>query len=132
MVKAADPAKVSTIVANVQDLSKKLNNTAEKLDTLIASAQGFIGSGSSRGAVNNISDAALAIKKLAANLDARTRDIATGLNRFSNDGLRQYQGLAVDSRRTLDELNRTVQSLHKNPNQLIFGAKPSIPEYPAR
>ncbi|MBV1702193.1 MAG: MCE family protein [Hyphomicrobiales bacterium] len=132
VVKAADPAKVSTIVANVQDLSKKLNDTAEKLDTLIASAQGIIGSGSSKGAVNNISDAALAIKKLAANLDVRTRDIATGLNRFSNEGLRQYQGLAVDGRRTLDELNRTVQSLQKNPNQLIFGAKPSIPEYPAR
>jgi phospholipid/cholesterol/gamma-HCH transport system substrate-binding protein len=37
--------------------------------------------------------------------------------------------LAVDARKTLDEINRTMRSFGKNPEQVIFGAKPSVPEY---
>ena len=46
--------------------------------------------------------------------------------------LRQYEQLAADARRALEEVNRAVRSLEKNPQQLIFGAKPAVPEYSAR
>ncbi len=71
----------------------------------------------------------VAIRKLADNLDKRTKEIADGLNKFSGSGLRDYQALATNGQRTLDELNRTVRSLQKNPQQVIFGSKPEIPEY---
>ena len=59
----------------------------------------------------------------------RTKDITTGITRFTGQGLRQVENLATDSRRTLEELNRTARGLQKNPQQLIFGTKPAIPEY---
>ena len=52
-----------------------------------------------------------------------------GVKNFTGPGLKQYEALALDARKTLDEINRTVRSLGKNPEQVIFGAKPAVPEY---
>ncbi len=60
---------------------------------------------------------------------SRVKEISTGLNRFSNSGLRQYEALAVQGQRVLDDVDRLVRSFERNPSQLIFGAKPSLPEY---
>ena len=57
------------------------------------------------------------------------KDIGGGLSRFVNSGLREYEALAVEGRRTIDDVDRVVRSLERNPNQLIFGSKPSLPEY---
>ncbi len=132
VVKAVKPDDVTAIVANVKALTAKLTKTSDKLDALVASAQGLIGSQSSKGTLNSVSSAAVALRKLAIDLDRTTNSISGGLKRFSGEGLRQYQALAEDGRHTLDEINKTVRSLRKNPTQLIFGAKPSVPEYPSR
>jgi ribose transport system ATP-binding protein len=69
---------------------------------------------------------------LADNLDVRTKEIAGGIKQFTGPGLRQYEALAAEGRRTLEEINRAVKSLEKNPQQLIFGAKPQVPEHVGR
>ena len=132
IVKAVKPDDVTAIVANVKALTAKLNKTSDKLDALVGSAQGLIGSKSSAGTLESVSAAAVALRKLALDLDRSTNSISVGLKRFSGEGLRQYEGLAEDGRHTLDEINKTVRSLRKNPSQLIFGAKSSVQEYPSR
>ena len=59
----------------------------------------------------------------------RTRELSVGLTRFSGSGLREYEALAVDARRTLGDLDHAIRSFERTPNQLIFGAKPALPEY---
>lgn len=71
------------------------------------------------------------IRKLSDDLDARM-EIVTNIARFSGSGLRQYEALAADGRRTLEDISRAVRSLEKNPSQIIFGNKPALPEYKAR
>ena len=129
VIAAVDSAKIAGVVDDAADISRKLNGTAGKVDILVNTAQGLLGSPVTRGTLTEIADAARSIRKLADNLDVRTRDIATGITRFTGQGLRQVENLATDSRRTLEELNRTARGLQKNPQQLIFGTKPAIPEY---
>jgi phospholipid/cholesterol/gamma-HCH transport system substrate-binding protein len=43
--------------------------------------------------------------------------------------LRQYEQLAIEARRTVEDIDRVVRSLGQNPSQVIFGSKPSLPEY---
>ncbi len=69
---------------------------------------------------------------LADNLDKRTATLAAGLTRFTNSGLREYEALATEGRRAVNDVGRTVRSLEKNPQQLIFGGKPNLPEYNGR
>jgi phospholipid/cholesterol/gamma-HCH transport system substrate-binding protein len=131
-VKAVDPERVRSIVANADQISAKLNNTADKFDQVLTSVNGFLSGGDSKGLMAEVGDAAKSIRKLADNLDIRTKEVTVGINRFTGAGLRQYEALAVDGRKTLDEVNRTLRSLEKNPQQLLFGKKPAIPEYSGR
>jgi phospholipid/cholesterol/gamma-HCH transport system substrate-binding protein len=107
----------------------KLNNASDKVEGVLTSAQNFLGSPGTQGAVQQIGDAAQSVKRLADDVDARIKDIATGLSRFSNSGLRQYEALAVQGQRVLDDVDRLVRSFQSNPGQLIWGARPPLPEY---
>ena len=150
VLKAIDPHKVSGIVDSISDvattvrenrgnidntlknaseLSAKLNELADKIDGLITSAQSFLGSPGTKGAVAQIGDAAQSVKKLADDVDVRVKEISVGLNRFSNSGLRQYEAIAVQGQRVLEDIDQTVRSFKQNPSQIIWGARPSLPEY---
>ncbi|MBX9757963.1 MAG: MCE family protein [Beijerinckiaceae bacterium] len=131
-VQAVDPAKVSAIIENAEALSRQLNASAGKFDRLMSTLDGALGSGDSKSVIAEVSEAAKSFRRLSDNLDARTKEISAGINRFTGAGLRQYEALASDGRRTLDELNRTLRSLERNPQQLIFGRKPATPEYSGR
>jgi phospholipid/cholesterol/gamma-HCH transport system substrate-binding protein len=48
---------------------------------------------------------------------------------LSGTGRREVEALSTDGQRTLNTLNRTVKSLERDPSQVIFGGKPSLPEY---
>ena len=87
-------------------MSAKLNESADKVDGVLTAAQSFLGSPGTKGAVDRISEAALSVKKLADDVDSRIKDIAGGLSRFTNTGLREYEALAVEARRTVQDIDR--------------------------
>src|SRR5574337_1227082 len=120
---------IDQALKNAADMMAKLNGSADKVDGLLTSAQSFLGSPGTKSAMGQIGDAAQSVKKLADNLDARVKEISVGLNRFSNSGLREYEGLAIQGRRVLDDIDRVVRSFERNPTQLIWGNKSSLPEY---
>src|SRR5208282_5049169 len=73
-------ANVDITLKNFGELSGKLNNSADKVDGLIASAQSFLGSPGTKGALEKVGDAAQSVKKLADDVDVRVKDIAGGLS----------------------------------------------------
>jgi phospholipid/cholesterol/gamma-HCH transport system substrate-binding protein len=120
---------VDRTLKDTSELAAKLNNSADRLDGLMASLQSFVGSPETKGALAQVGDAAKSLRQLADDLDVRTKDIAAGLSRFTGSGLREYEALAIDGRRAINDLDRAVREFARNPNQLIFGAKPALPEY---
>jgi phospholipid/cholesterol/gamma-HCH transport system substrate-binding protein len=120
---------IDATLKNFSEMSAKLNESADKVDGVLTSAQSFLGSPGTKGAVDRISDAALSVKKLADDVDVRVKDIATGLSRFTNTGLREYEALAIEGRRAVEDIDRVVRSLGQNPSQVLFGSRPSLPEY---
>jgi phospholipid/cholesterol/gamma-HCH transport system substrate-binding protein len=104
-------------------IADKLNESASKIDGLMTTAQGFLGSPDTKGPLGEVGDAAKSIRKLAEDLNARIAQMAPGLVRFSNSGLKEYEGMAVDARKTATDLDRVILSIEKHPNQLIFGSK---------
>jgi phospholipid/cholesterol/gamma-HCH transport system substrate-binding protein len=103
-MESIDPAKIRSIVENADKSMSKVN--------------ALLGDGAGKTMVADIADAARSMKKLAENL-----------SKFTNTGLRQYESLAVDGRRTLQDVDHAVRQLEKNPQSIIFGNKPSLPEY---
>jgi phospholipid/cholesterol/gamma-HCH transport system substrate-binding protein len=103
---------------NVESLTATLAQNSKRLDNVMAGLENLTGGADNRG---EIAEAALAIRNLADNLDKRTADISTGLVRFSNSGLKEYEAFAVDGRKTLAELQKVIKSINDHPSQLIFG-----------
>ena len=120
---------IDATLKNATEITAKLNNSADKIDGLLTSAQGFLGSPGTKGALSQVGDAAQSVKKLADDVDARVKEISVGLSRFSNSGLRQYEALAIQAQRVLEDIDQAVRSFKQNPSQVIFGARPSLPEY---
>jgi phospholipid/cholesterol/gamma-HCH transport system substrate-binding protein len=120
---------IDRMLKNASELVAKLDDSADKVDGVLTSAQSFLGSPDVKGPLGEVGDAAKSIRRLADDLNARTKDIAAGLTRFTGSGLREYEALAIDGRRTVNDLDRVLRGFERNPSQLIFGAKPALPEY---
>ncbi len=120
---------IDSTLKNFSDMSAKLNESADKVDGVLTAAQSFLGSPGTKGAVDHISEAAVSVRKLADDVDSRIKDIASGLTRFTNTGLREYEALAVEARRTVTDIDGVVRSLGRNPSQVLFGSRPALPEY---
>jgi phospholipid/cholesterol/gamma-HCH transport system substrate-binding protein len=104
---------------NIEAFSQTLATNSQRIDNILSGTEGLLGGGPDK--PGDIAQAARAIKTAAENLDARTGEIATGLARFSNTGLREWERLAIDGRRTLAEVDKMVKNIDKNPSRLIFG-----------
>ncbi|WP_114946609.1 MlaD family protein [Microvirga calopogonii] len=159
ITKAVDPAKIGRTVDNVdtftqtlsrrspdidkaiqeaRSITEKLNKSADKIDSVLAGAEKFLGSASGeagKGAFDEIRSAAVAVRELANDLNTRTegiQGILGGVNRFTESGLREYEALAVEGRKTLGDISRAVRSIERNPQQFIFGGSPNLPQYNGR
>ncbi|HEX3495027.1 MAG TPA: MlaD family protein [Methylocella sp.] len=118
---AANSDGLKDFMGAIADVGKSIKPLTAKLDTLAGDADNVV--------KGEVAAAAKSIKKAADDLDSRTKEITANINRFSGSGLRQYEALAVDGRKTLEQFNQAVRSLEKNPQQFLFGKSPQIPEY---
>ena len=118
---AANSDGLKDFMGAIADVGKSIKPLTAKLDTLAGDADNVV--------KGDVADAAKSIKKAADDLDSRMKEIAANINRFSGSGLRQYEALAVDGRKTLEQFNQAVRSLENNPQQFLFGKSPQIPEY---
>ena len=121
--------QVKQVVADASEISKKLNGAADQLDGIMKNITAMTSSNGGQGMFVEITETAKSIRQLANNLDARTAVLAKNLDQFSGSGLRDYQQIAVDGQKTLQNIQRTLNSLQRNPQQLIFGPKSNIPDY---
>lgn len=130
-VQAVDPEKVRSTVNDVNAFTARLAQMSDKFDKILDNVNGLTSSEEGKGMFNEISAAAEEVRKLAANLDTRTAELTKNLNQFTGPGLRQYEALAADGRRTLSEIERVFRKLENNPRQFIFGGS-TVPSYSGR
>jgi phospholipid/cholesterol/gamma-HCH transport system substrate-binding protein len=109
---------LKTSLRNIEVFSQALATNSDRISHILAGAEGLLGTDTQPG---DIAQAARAIKTATEHLDARTAEISTGLARFSNNGLREWERLATDGRRTLADVDRMVRNIDSNPSRLIFG-----------
>jgi phospholipid/cholesterol/gamma-HCH transport system substrate-binding protein len=112
---------LKTTLGNLESFSATLARNSERLDRIMAGLENFT-AGDVR---SELLDTARSMRALTDNLDKRTAEISVGLTRFSNNGLREYEALAVDARRTIADLGRAIRNFDRNPQRVIFGPSSS-------
>jgi phospholipid/cholesterol/gamma-HCH transport system substrate-binding protein len=126
---ADNQGTLKTTLQNVEGFTGSLAHESERFDQILAGMQNLMGGPNSKGEVG---EAIGSLKTLAENLDKRTAELSAGLTKFTNSGLREWEALAVDGRRTLAEIERAVKNLDHDPQRVIFGGGGSVPEYNGR
>jgi len=105
--------------------TEALAGNAQRIDHILANAESIVGGAETK--LNDMAEAARSVRTLADNLDKSVTEVSTGLARFSNDGLKQWEKLAVDGRRAINTLEQTVKNIDQNPSRLLFGGAPARP-----
>lgn len=136
---AASSPDIQAGIGDARSFAGKLNASADRVDAVLKGAESFLGSASGekgssaftevRDAAISVRDAGKAFRMLSENLDKRTANISQSFGRLSGSSRREVEALASDGQRTLGTLNRAAKSLERDPSQVIFGGKPSLPEY---
>ena len=111
-------AALHASLANIQTVTNTLAQNSQRLDQVLGGLQNLTGGPDGDGQIGKAADS---IRRLADDLDKETAQISAGLSQFSNSGLKQFEAFAVDGRRTLAELQKTIQNINQHPNSLIFG-----------
>ncbi|PPD15451.1 MAG: mammalian cell entry protein [Methylobacterium sp.] len=131
-VLSRNSADIDRMIRDITAKTDTVTRAIDRLDNVMAGAESFFGGGqdgATAGLIRELTDAAKSIRTLAGNLDVRTRELSSGLSRFTGPGLRDFEALAADSRKAVNDLSRAVRALERNPSQLLFGGQSNIPEY---
>lgn len=125
---ASKSEEVASIIEQANTLTKQLNDIAGKVDTVVVNLKAA--TSDKDGVLAQATEAATSVRKLADNLDQRTALLTNEVSKFTGPGLRQYEALASDGRRTLSEIDRVLKELQRNPQRLIYGGgNGAIPQY---
>jgi len=121
---AASTDKIDSTLANVDKFSGMLANNADRFDHIAQGLQNL--TGGEDGKSGQINDTVRSMHSLIENVDKRTADIATGVNKMTSTGTRQIEAMSASFQRTLSTADRVLTNLDKNPSRLIWGgASPS-------
>jgi phospholipid/cholesterol/gamma-HCH transport system substrate-binding protein len=122
-----------TIEAVTDSLKTTLARNSDRFDNVMIGLEKMTSDqGQIQVAAGEIREAAKSFRQLSDNLDKRTAAITAELTRFTGSGLREFQALSADGRRTLGEIERTVKNFDRNPQRLIFGGGKTVPEFRGR
>jgi phospholipid/cholesterol/gamma-HCH transport system substrate-binding protein len=116
-------ADIDQAVANFTDMSRKLNEASTRVDGILARVDTMLGSEDSDSLFAQGRATLASFKAVADNLNARIGPIADNLAKFSNSGLRDIQTLINSTRKTVDDLNSTINNFDRNPQRLLFGGE---------
>jgi phospholipid/cholesterol/gamma-HCH transport system substrate-binding protein len=122
---AENESSLRASVRNFEVFSATLARNSERIDRILAGVETVTGGPDGKG---EIGEAVHSIKLLADNLDKRTAELSASLLRFTGTGLRQWEALAADGRRTLSVVERAVKNFDRNPQRILFGGGSSEPD----
>lgn len=114
---ADNSASISSFIRDASEVAASMKPVAARLDKVLEAGEKALKALDPR-----------QLKSITTNIAGATEN----LNRFAATGLKQYEQLAVDGRKAVDTLDRTLRSIEKDPSQFIFGPAQSVPEYRGR
>jgi phospholipid/cholesterol/gamma-HCH transport system substrate-binding protein len=130
----------NSALKNIDAFTAALARNSDKIDHITTGLENLTGGADGKGgdvneaarSIKTLADhldertAALttSIKTLSDNLDKRTEEMTKGINHFTATGSRQFELVGRDVRQTLNQIDKTVKNIDKNPSRLLFGGAP--------
>lgn len=124
-VVADNENSLRTSLKHMETFTATLAGNAERVDRILASVETVVGGAEQK--LEDMAGAARSVRSVADTLDKNVSEVAVGLTKFSQTGLREWERLAVDGRRAIATLEQAVKNIDQNPSRLLFGGAPERP-----
>ena len=123
---------IDQIIADAQELADRLNQASTRVDGILVKVDSLLGSDDAKGLAVEASETLKSFKQVADTLNSRLGTITDGLARFTNQGLRDVEGLVRDSRRSINRIEEAVTDLERNPQRIITGGEGQVRQFNGR
>jgi phospholipid/cholesterol/gamma-HCH transport system substrate-binding protein len=123
---------IDQIISDAKQLAQRLNQASARVDGVLAKVDNLLGSGEAEGVMADASQTLKSFKQVADTLNSRLGTITDGFARFSNQGLREIEALARDSRRSINRIEEAVSDLERNPQRILSGGDGEVRQYDGR
>ena len=123
---------IQGIISNTQQLAERLNAASVRVDGILAKADGLLGSDEGESLMAETRKTLEAFREVAETLNTRINTVSSGLEDFSDRGLRDVQALVNETRRSVGRIERAITDLERNPQRLIFGGDGDVKTYNGR
>jgi phospholipid/cholesterol/gamma-HCH transport system substrate-binding protein len=117
--------QLKQFIGDAQSAMQQIAIASQRLDPILAKVDGIVGSDAGQGLfaqgrtfLTEATEAAKAFKETSVIYGNKANDITEAIKAF-----------VATSRNTLGTVNRAVSDFDRNPQQLLFGAKSTVPEY---
>jgi len=117
--------QLEQFITDAQTAMQQIALASHRLDPILAKVDGIVGSDAGQGLfaqgrtfLTEATEAARAFKETSIIYGNKANDVTEAIKAF-----------VATSRNTLGTVNRAVSDFDRNPQQLLFGAKSSVPEY---
>ncbi|MBO0662926.1 MlaD family protein [Jiella sp. MQZ9-1] len=113
---------IDRIIANVDATSQNLKTASSKIDSVINSVNGvFAGAGNGNQLGSDLAGALTSVRDAARSIQAQIKPISADLQRFSGQGLQQFQTLMRSVNRTVDRIDNAVSDFSSDPSRILYG-----------
>ncbi|MBK8457520.1 MAG: MCE family protein [Phyllobacteriaceae bacterium] len=131
--KVGDKAKdIEQIITDARELADRLNKASTRVDGVLAKVDSLLGSDDANGLAAQAKGTLASYRQLADTLNGRAGAIADGLARFSGQGLRDFEALVRDGRRSVSRIEQAITDLERNPQRILSGGQGEVRTYSGR
>lgn len=123
---------IGKIIDNTNEMMTRLNHSSQNVDALMAKLDKILSPDDKNSIVGQLHDTLSSIQKSAQTLNQHIGPIAANLQSFSGQGLRQLQSLVMESRVSVQRIERAIAEIEQNPQRILFGGQGSVPQYNGR
>ena len=123
---------IDQIISDAHELADRLNQASTRVDGILVKVDLLLGSDDAKGLAVEASETLKSFKQVADTLNSRLGTITDGLARFTNQGLREVEGLVRDSRRSINRIEEAVTDLGRNPQRIITGGDGQVRQFNGR
>jgi phospholipid/cholesterol/gamma-HCH transport system substrate-binding protein len=120
---AKSSEKVDSTLSNIDKFTGVLAANSERIGHITQGLENLTGGEDGKG--GEINEAARSLKTLIDNVEKRTAEITSGVTKLTATGEKKLETLSTNAQRTLNNIDRAVTNLDKNPSRLIWGGGPS-------
>lgn len=123
---------INNIITNANQLTARLNEAALQVQTTLQKINGFIGDGNSGDLVAEARKTLQTFQEVANKINQSIGPIANNLERFTGSGLRDFDALVSEARRSIARIEHTITNIGEQPQSLLFGTSGTVKQFDGR